>query len=264
MRNFFTVFIAIILAIAVVGAVAVLFTPKEPDETTNTDSDTNTGTNTDNNDLIPDNEQVQTPTIEIEDVEELITALETLEDGAVIAIPASIELTETVAIGNKEVTFIFSEDYDKPVSVELQEGKLTIMNGHFNGIDISGKGTVILDNVMSQATEEGDSGLSLQDGADVTIKIVGSVSLLGAKNGDGLEVPYGTKLLLTGDTLVAVGNNGVEYTGIDAYNTTDDETYMNMRGSGIGDAVHNIGSLTIKDMTSLTAKGYGNKAFGIG
>jgi hypothetical protein len=37
-----------------------------------------------------------------------------------------------------------------------------------------------------------------------------------------------------------------------------------MRGSGIGDAVHNIGSLTIKDMTSLTAKGYGNKAFGIG
>ena len=264
MRNFFTVFIAIILAIAVVGAVAVLFTPKEPDETTNTDSNTNTDTNTDNNDLIPDNEQVQTPTIEIEDVEELTTALETLEDGAVIAIPTSIELTETVAIGNKEVTFIFSEDYDKPVSVELQEGKLTIMNGHFNGIDISGKGTVILDNVMSQATEEGDSGLSLQDGADVTIKIVGSVSLLGAKNGDGLEVPYGTKLLLTGDTLVAVGNNGVEYTGIDAYNTTDDETYMNMRGSGIGDAVHNIGSLTIMDMTSLTAKGYGNKAFGIG
>ena len=261
------IFLAVFLAIAAIGAVAMWFTPNAPDNTdTSTDSSTDSSnSNTDvGTDLIPDDEPEITPPIEIENVEELATTLATIEDGAVIAIPSTIELTDTLNIANKEVTFIFSEDFDKAVSVELQEGKLTIMNGHFNGIDISGKGTVILDNVMSQATEEGDSGLSLQNGADVTIKIVGNVSLIGAKDGDGLEVPYGTKLILTGDTLVAVGNNGLEYTGIAGYDNTDDETYMNKRGSGIGDAVHNIGSLTIKDMTSLTAKGYGNKAFGIG
>ncbi len=175
-----------------------------------------------------------------------------------------MEFTEPVSIGNKEETFVFSEDFDKTVSLELEEGKLTILNDHFNGIDIGGKGTLILDNVMSLATTEGDSGLELLDGADITVKFVGNVSLIGAKDGDGIEVPYGTKLLLTGDTLVAVGNNGLEYTGIEGYDNTDDTTYMNKRGSGIGDAVHNIGSLTIKDMASLTAKGYGNKAFGIG
>ncbi len=264
MKKFFTVFLAIILAVAVIGAVAVLFTPKEPDDNPSTDTDTNTSTGTDNGDLTPDIEPEEKPTIEVEDIKELSTALKTIEDGATIAIPASIEFTEPVSIGNKEVTFVFSEDFDKTVSLELEEGKLTILNGHFDGIDIGGKGTLILNNVMSLATTEGDSGLELLDGADITVKIVGNVSLIGAKDGDGIEVPYGTKLLLTGDTLVAVGNNGLEYTGIEGYDNTDDETYLNKRGSGIGNAVQNIGSLTIKDMASLTAKGYGNKAFGIG
>ena len=266
MRNFFTVFLAIILAVAVIGAVAVLFTPKESDDNPSTDIDTNTSTGigTDNGDLTPDIEPEEKPTIEVEDIKELSTALKTIEDGATIAIPASMEFTEPVSIGNKEVTFVFSEDFDKTVSLELEEGKLTIFNGHFNGIDIGGKGTLILENVMSLATTEGDSGLALLDGADITVKIVGNVSLTGAKDGDGIEVPYGTKLLLTGDSLVAVGNNGLEYLAIDGYGNTDDETYLNKRGSGIGNAVQNIGSLTIKDMASLTAKGYGNKAFGIG
>ena len=281
MKKFLTIFLAIFLAIAAVGAIAVWVVPDAPDNTTtdtstdtgkdtNTDSSTDTGTGDTNTDTGTgdENTDVETPKepeiIEIEDVEELTTTLASIEDGATIAIPSTIEFTEPISLGNKDVTFIFSEDYDKTVSVQLEEGKLTILNGHFNGIDIGGKGTLILENVMSLATEEGDSGLALLDGADVTVKIVGNVSLTGAKNGDGIEVPYGTKLLLTGENLVAVGNNGLEYTGIEGYDNTDDETYMNMRGSGIGDAVHNIGSLTIKDMTSLIAKGYGNKAFGIG
>ena len=279
MKKFIMIFLAVFLAIAAIGAVAIWVTPDAPDNSTDSGTDSTTDTNTDtstgtgsgdtNVDIeepndTPNDEPSEPKIIEIEDVTELTTALETIESGAVIAIPTTIEFSEPISLGNKEVTFIFSEDFDKPVSVELEEGKLTIMNGHFNGIDIGGKGTVILDNVMSYATEEGDSGLALLDGADITVKIVGNVSLTGAKDGDGIEVPYGTKLLLTGDTLVAVGNNGLEYTGIEGYDNTDDETYMNMRGSGIGDAVHNIGSLVIKDMASLTAKGYGNKAFGIG
>ena len=279
MKKFLMIFLAVFLAIAAIGAVAIWVTPDAPDNSTDTGTDSTTDTNTDtstdsgscdtNVDIeepndTPNDEPSEPEIIEIEDVTELTTALETIESGAVIAIPTTIEFSEPISLGNKEVTFIFSEDFDKPVSVQLEEGKLTIMNGHFNGIDISGKGTVILDNVMSYATEEGDSGLALLDGADITVKIVGNVSLTGAKDGDGIEVPYGTKLLLTGDTLVAVGNNGLEYTGIEGYDNTDDETYMNKRGSGIGNAVKNIGSLTIKDMASLTAKGYGNKAFGIG
>lgn len=281
MKKFLTIFLAIFLAIAAVGAIAVWVVPDAPDNTTtdtstdtgkdtNTDSSTDTGTGDTNTDTGTgdENTDVETPKepeiIEIEDVEELTTTLASIEDGATIAIPSTIEFTEPISLGNKDVTFIFSEDYDKTVSVQLEEGKLTILNGHFNGIDIGGKGTLILDNVMSLATTEGDSGLALLEGADITVKIVGNVSLTGAKDGDGIEVPYGTKLLLTGENLVAVGNNGLEYLAIDGYDNTDDETYMNMRGSGIGDAVHNIGSLVIKDMASLTAKGYGNKAFGIG
>ena len=273
------IFLAVFLAIAAIGAVAIWVTPDAPDNSTDTGTDSTTDTNTDTstdtgtgdtnvdieepNDK-PNDEPSEPEIIEIEDVTELTTALETIESGAAIAIPSTIEFSEPISLGNKEVTFIFSEDFDKPVSVQLEEGKLTIMNGHFNGIDIGGKGTLILDNVMSLATTEGDSGLALLDGADITVKIVGNVSLTGAKDGDGIEVPYGTKLLLTGDTLVAVGNNGLEYLAIDGYGNTDDETYLNKRGSGIGNAVQNIGSLTIKDMASLTAKGYGNKAFGIG
>ena len=281
MKKFLTIFLAIFLAIAAVGAIAVWVVPDAPDNTntdtstdtgkdTNTDSSTDTGTGDTNTDTGTgdENTDVETPKepeiIEIEDVEELTTTLASIEDGATIAIPSTIEFTEPISLGNKDVTFIFSEDYDKTVSVQLEEGKLTILNGHFNGIDIGGKGTLILDNVMSLATTEGDSGLALLEGADITVKIVGNVSLTGAKDGDGIEVPYGTKLLLTGENLVAVGNNGLEYLAIDGYGNTDDETYLNKRGSGIGNAVQNIGSLTIKDMASLTAKGYGNKAFGIG
>ena len=279
MKKFLTIFLAIFLAIAAVGAIAVWVVPDAPDNTntdtsTDTGKDTNTDSNTDTGDTNTDtgtgdeNTNVETPKepeiIEIEDVEELTTTLASIEDGATIAIPSTIEFTEPISLGNKDVTFIFSEDYDKTVSVQLEEGKLTILNGHFNGIDIGGKGTLILDNVMSLATTEGDSGLALLEGADITVKIVGNVSLTGAKDGDGIEVPYGTKLLLTGENLVAVGNNGLEYLAIDGYGNTDDETYLNKRGSGIGNAVQNIGSLTIKDMASLTAKGYGNKAFGIG
>ena len=279
MKKFLMIFLAVFLAIAAIGAVAIWVTPDAPDNSTDTGTDSTTDTNPDtstdsgsgdtNVDIeepndTPKDEPSEPEIIEIEDVTELTTALETIESGAVIAIPATIEFSEPISLGDKEVTFIFSEAFDKPVSVQLEEGKLTIMNGHFNGIDIGGKGTVILDNVMSYATEEGDSGLALLDGADITVKIVGSVSLTGAKDGDGIEVPYGTKLLLTGDTLVAVGNNGVEYSNAQGYGTTDDETYLNKRGSGIGNAVKNIGSLTIKNMASLTAKGYGNKAFGIG
>ncbi len=268
MKNTITIILAVVLVIALIGAVAILFKPDVPDTPTDTSTDTSTDSSTDKQ---PDNNDDDSgigpqkpPIILVEDVEELTTALTSIENGATIEIPSSIELTETLNIGNKDVTFIFSEDFDKTVSVELEEGKLTIMNGHFNGIDIGGKGTLILDNVMSLATTEGDSGLALLDGADITVKIVGNVSLTGAKDGDGIEVPYGTKLLLTGDSLVAVGNNGLEYLAIDGYGNTDDETYLNKRGSGIGNAVKNIGSLTIKDMASLTAKGYGNKAFGIG
>ena len=271
MKNFLVILLSVLVVIALVGAVAILFIPDKPvDDTPTTDSsaDTNTdsSTDTEGDTNVDDGTGIgpQTPPIiQVEDIEELTTALANIEDGATIEIPSTIEITETLNIGDKDVTFIFPEDYDKTVSVELEEGKVTIMNGHFNGIDIGGKGTLILDNVMSLATEEGDSGLALLEGADITVKIVGSVSLTGAKDGDGIEVPYGTKLLLTGDTLVAVGNNGHEYLAIDGYGNTDDETYLNKRGSGIGNAVQNIGSLTIKDMASLTAKGYGNKAFGI-
>jgi len=259
MKKFLITVLIVILVFGSVGALCYFFAPDEPTNqpSQDTNSDTNVDTDTD----------IDVPAITdfaVETVEDLTLALASSNTGARIIVSETLELTEPINVGNKEVVFFFTEGYDKPITVLLNEGKVSILSGYFKGIDIGGKGTVILENVMSHATVEDDSGLALLDGADITLKTSGTVSLVGAKGGDGIEVPYGTKLLITGENLVAVGNNGLEYAGLTGYDTTDDTTYLNKRGSGIGNAVENIGSITIKDMNSLTVKGYGNKAFGIG
>ena len=140
---------------------------------------------------------------------------------------------------------------------------LKILNGEFDGIDISGVGTLILDNVKSFASQKGDSGLSLSSGSNINVQVLGQTTLVGAVDGDGIEVPEGAILNLSGEALIVKGNAGAEYSVYENYGTTED-SFFTGSGSGIGDAYHGIGVITIDGMQSLIAEGYGLHAYGIG
>lgn len=119
-------------------------------------------------------------------------------------------------------------------------------------VKVSGNGTLVLTGNTIYA--ESGSAVTLAEGADVTIDINGEVKLTGAAAGDGIEVPATAKLKLTGDgNLVTIGNAGA-----------DPENIGTIGGSGIGNAGAAVGTITITDLASLTAKGYGKHAFGIG
>lgn len=196
--------------------------------------------------------------------DELSNALESAEDGAVISIPNTFSLNTPIKISNKRLTISFSEEMTaEEIDVELKDGEIRILNGNFNGIDISGKGTLVLDNVKSVATKKGDSGISLSKDSEINMEIVGETTIIGAVDGDGIEVPEGTLLNLSGDKLIVKGNAGAEYSTYENYGTTDDETFTGS-GSGIGDAYHGIGVITIDGIKSLTVEGYGLHAYGIG
>ena len=98
MKKILIIILAIFLAIAAIGAIAVLVVPDKPvDETPSTDSSTDTGSDlkpdtdtdidTDNGNDNDDGVGPQKPPIIlVEDVEELTTALASVENGATIEI----------------------------------------------------------------------------------------------------------------------------------------------------------------------------------
>ena len=118
------------------------------------------------------------------------------------------------------------------------------------------------------------SALTLEDGSDIVLEIVGTCSLTGAAGGNGITVPETSEITITGDTLTAVGNGGYEYSGIaesvyistvsERYGNTDDSSYLDKYGSGIGNAFSTTGTIIVSDMASLTVEGYGSRAYGIG
>lgn len=266
MRTFLKCFFAIILIIGVVGAVAVRLMPDKPSDAPSTDTETNTKTDTGAGSMDEDSghEDVSGPiTVEVSTFKELKSTISECEENTHIVINTDIVATESMSI-DKDIT-IETVNTFSGASFNISDNKqLILLNGKYNGIDIDGEGTLVLENVVSVATAEDDSGLSLSDEADITVNIVGEVVLTGAINGDGIEIPETAAFVLTGDSLFAKGNNGFEYSTVEGYGNTDDEAYFNKTGSGIGNAHNNVGSITVKDMKSLTAEGYGNKAFGIG
>ncbi len=102
----------------------------------------------------------------------------------------------------------------------------------------------------------------------VTLTLKGNNYLTGAKGGSAIYVEEGETLNLTGDSLVAIGNNGYEYfryakNGVEygeSLSNTTDATYAGLGGSGIGGE----GAINITNVKSLTAEGYGVAGFGIG
>lgn len=132
------------------------------------------------------------------------------------------------------------------------------------GISVSGAGELILENVTVAASVEGVSGLALEADSNVKVTVVGSVSLTGAKNGEGIRVPGSAVIEITGaGSLTAVGNAGKEYSSATGYQTEDTE-YESSGASGIGYAGQAVGKIYIHDLAGLTAEGYGVHAFGIG
>ena len=107
----------------------------------------------------------------------------------------------------------------------------------------TGNVTVVMDNVDYVA--ESGNALTIPANVNATLEISGYVSLTGAAGGAGIYVSEGASLTVSGDTLIAKGNAGV-----------DDET----GGSGIGGP----GSITIDGVKALTAEGYGKNGYGIG
>ncbi len=122
--------------------------------------------------------------------------------------------------------------------IELEAGKVAVLTGASEGVEVKGNGTLILDNVtiggaITKAAATGNA-LTVAAGSEVVLQIRGTVSLQGAEG--AIIAEEGAKLTISGDTLLAEG----------------------LAGSGIG------GSVTIENLAHLTAKGNGNHAFGIG
>lgn len=274
------IFLWLLLIVLALGSVAVItrvFIPDSPTVPTESSSEEPSKTETQEPSQSETEEPSQNESSTVEPVEpqepeeiivsnaeELSSALENAEDGAVISIPTSFSFRDTLVIEDKSITLAFTEEATgEEISLELKNGEIRILNGQFNGIDIAGEGTLVLDNVSSVATVNGDSGVSLAEGAVINMEIVGETTIIGAVNGDGIEVPEGTTLNLSGEKLVVKGNAGVEYSSYDNYGTTDDAA-LEGSGSGIGDAYHGIGVITIDGVQSLTAEGYGLHAYGIG
>lgn len=198
-------------------------------------------------------------------------------------VPSFQYLQESIAsaVSNDHIVISEDIDFEEPVLIErnvsidmlgkntninfiLQNDAVLTVKGKFEGINVSGIGTLALNNSESIATTTGTNGLTIAPNSDITLNIVGTVNITGAIGGDGIEVPPTSKFTLTGNRLTVIGNNGNEYSTLEGYGTTDDASYDGKSGSGIGNALSDIGEIYITDLKNLVAKGYGKKAFGIG
>ena len=139
--------------------------------------------------------------------------------------------------------------------VSEAEGSMTLKlpESYADSLTLTGSTTLVgaANGSRIAPSTEGESAIVINGTVMLTVK--GSITAAGATGGDGIEVPSGSSLELTGDTLTALGNGG-----------TDGENNSGKYGSGIGNAKDTVGSIYIHDMLSLTAEGYGNHAFGIG
>lgn len=168
--------------------------------------------------------------------------------------------------------------WDGNVNIALNGNTVLLVSERLSkGLKVSGTGTIQLSNCYIAPQNDGYSpAIELAPGANVKIVLSGDNTLIGPRNGDAIRVPETATLTLTGDNLTAIGNNGLEYevnNGNKSYCNTDDDTYTATAGSAIGntdddsgknDEAYNTGTIIIDNVKSLTAKGYGRRAFGIG
>lgn len=173
-----------------------------------------------------------------------------------------VVFTETLTVDKNISIDLYGTN--ESTSFALENGAKLTVAGLFNGVTVSGNGTLVLNNVSSKATATGANGLTIAENSVITLEIVDTCVITGAIGGDGIEIPDTSELTITGDSLTVKGNNGNEYSTLTGYGTTDDTAYNGKFGSGIGNAQKNIGKIHITNLNYLVAEGYGQKAFGIG
>ena len=133
------------------------------------------------------------------------------------------------------------------------------------GLTVSGTGILEFNSSSIAPTADGTPAITLADGANVTIMLSGNNTFTGSKGADAIRVPAGATLTLTGDNITAIGNNGKEYSTVNAaYCNTNDQSYDGIGGSGIGNINADTGKIIIDNVKGLTAQGYGKHGFGIG
>ncbi len=133
------------------------------------------------------------------------------------------------------------------------------------GLTVSGTGILEFNSSSIAPTADGIPAITLADGANVTIMLSGNNTFTGSKGADAIRVPAGATLTLTGDNITAIGNNGKEYSTVNAaYCNTNDQSYNGIGGSGIGNINADTGKIIIDNVKGLTAQGYGKHGFGIG
>lgn len=133
------------------------------------------------------------------------------------------------------------------------------------GLTVSGTGILEFNSSSIAPTADGTPAITLADGANVTIMLSGNNTFTGSKGADAIRVPAGATLTLTGDNITAIGNNGKEYSTVNAaYCNTNDQSYNGIGGSGIGNINADTGNIIIDNVKGLTAQGYGKHGFGIG
>ena len=211
---------------------------------------------------------------------------------------------------DRSIKFITNQGVRAPIlDIWLEAGALPEFTGDFYDIRVHGNGKIILANAdikgyLNRQVNTAYAASAAVDifGGTVEIKIVGTVTCTGARNGDAIR-PRGNfdlrdieilkeaaeteeakakithvmlnkstnTVTITGDSLVAIGNDGLNSEGADAhegcgigYLTGQDIGKNNTRLTGFG-----CGTLILKDLSKVIARG-GNttnnsaKACGIG
>ena len=167
---------------------------------------------------------------------------------------------------DKSMTIVLADNsFLKEFEFIQPDKTLTLKNGTSDSISFLGTGTVILDSLTITSKENQKSAITLYD-ADINMIINGKTTVIGSKGGDGISVPAGSKLHLSGaGNLTAIGNGGFEYLeNHPEYSNTSDSTFQGLAGSGIGNAAEHVGEIIIDGLKNLTALGYGHHAHGIG
>ena len=171
-------------------------------------------------------------------------------------------------------------------------GPQKAFSGH---LGLSGRGVVYLENIQltGDRLSQKAPGITIKTGSTIQIGIIGEHNFIrGGAGYDGIRVEPSSQLSIFGtdkDTscLYVEGSGGYETfalrtrvdsddsTSQDLYNSRSilclsevpsvDWTYTNsLGGSGIGYAHHDVGAITIKNLNTLSACGFGPHAAGIG
>lgn len=178
----------------------------------------------------------------------------------------------TQADNYKEISEADSEALQNPGwngnrDVVLKGSEVLITNRQLHTpLTVSGSGTLVIDNSSISSDTDGEAAITIAGGANVRLRISGSVTLEGSRGAEAIRVCENASLEITGGNLRAVANNGREFTLANGYGNTTDNVYADAAATAIGNSRANekCGTIFITSLRSLEALGYGRGAFGIG